>query len=569
MARIIYHSALDLPAVVYGYATSNTVVTFNNAMIEKFALADEKQQTLLRAIESQLLQRRLQPAQVILAIKKHFGLTEDQQKLLAKDILQEFCGSIRWWFDGLSDALTAIGSELPILNPFPVAQPKTSMADFMQKVRVKLDDAPKPVKQKIEAYVQDLAASGQCDEELVRKKLSSSITDGGFGLSQNRAGELVIMLTDVIGVYEFLDESAPPPLAPTVLTPAETAEVAEKKPIADELAAHPLSAAEQLLLENTMQKVPLEGVAPELQERYRMIVSAHMGGLRDADQTRALLAAPESGGGMGLSEDQAFEIAGRVHKAVTATTQKRAEMVVMEKIAHVEQQAAALEAQSPERQSAEKQKQLNEQFVTLFGRDAVANMRAIARREIQTPEAAHPQEKQHSAPAVEPTLAPPSQPSQPPKYVPKIPDKLKAMIDADHPIFPLAKKAPDAAVPPTKKSSDIKSAPRLLGPIDELRTMTIVDFRRLSDESSVRIQKIRSKMEVVATQGAREKMEALAAFEQSEPACVYRELLNQSLREGKSVAELCVPQEKGNDHALTADELSAISSFLQHIRYAS
>lgn len=563
MARTIYQSSLDLPAAVYQYATSNTVVTFNNAMLEKFSLTDEKRQTLLRAIESQLLQRRLQPAQVILAIKKHFALPEDQQKQLAINILQEFCGSVRWWFEGLGDALTALGSELPALNPFPCDQPKITVDAFMTQVRAKLDDAPKPVKEKVMQYVQDLITSGQCDEEAVRKKLNDGVTDGGFGLSQNRAGELVIMLTDVIGVYEITDAAAAPmppaPMPQTMLTEAETADVAAKQSLADELAAHPLSAAQNILLESALAAVPLVGVAPELQERYRLIVSAHIAGIRTEEQTRTLLAAPETDGGIGLPADQAADVAKRIQAATSATAQKREEIVVMDKLQQVAAQQVALEAQSPERQAQEKQKVLNEQFVTLFGRDAVAQIRAETHREIETQEAAHPEEKTHDAPAVVPVAsALPPAPPQPPKYVPKVPDKLKALIDADAPIFQL--KSSPASVP-QKKAADIKLAPRLLGPIDELQTMSITDFRRLSDDVSVRIQKIRSKIEVIASESAADKLAAIRAFEQSEPVRAYRDLLARSLREGKTVADL--------GGGLTAEEIGAISSYLQQIRYSS
>lgn len=591
MARTVYQSSLDLPAVVAQYAASNTVVTFNNAMIEKHALSDEKRQTLLRAIESQLLQHRIQPSQVIQAIKKHFALDEAQQKRLATVILQEFCGSIRWWFDGLIEALAELGGELPVLNPFPVEQPKITVVAFMAQVRAKLDDAPKPVKQKIESYVQKLVAAEQCEEEAARKKLSSSVTEGGFGLSQQRAGELVVLLTDVIGVYQFEngavaasvspeilpaptppEPSQPPspppastaqaPMPASILTEAETADVAAKQPLADELKAHPLSAAQDMLLENALTAVPLVGVAPELQQRYHLIISAHIAALRTEEQTSALLAEPESDGGMGLPADQAADVAKRIHAATSATAQKREEIVVMEKMASVAQQVAALEAQSPEARAQEKQKQLNEQFVTLFGRDAVAQIRAETHREIQTQEVAHPEEKMHDAPAItqtsQPTVAATPTTQQPPKYVPKVPDKLKALIDADAPILPIKKAA---AFVPQKKAADIRPVLRLLGPIDELRTMSIVDFRRLSDDVSVRIQKIRSKIEVIAAEGAMEKLEAIRVFEQSEPVRAYRELLARSLLEGKQVADL------GGE--LNAEEMIALAGYLQQIRYAS
>jgi hypothetical protein len=169
-----------------------------------------------------------------------------------------------------------------------------------------------------------------------------------------------------------------------------------------------------------------------------------------------------------------------------------------------------------------------------------------------------------AAPQSVPAPAAPAN-TEAPKYVPKVPDKLRALIDADSPIFPL--KAPSAPV--QKKSADIRPGMKLIGPVDELRTMSLVDFRRLSNDVSVRIQKIRSRIEVIAEDGPHEKIRAIQAFEQSDPVRLYREILKRSLIEQKSTEVLCEEYKKQGKEFLDLDEITALRQFLTQIRYSS
>ena len=120
-----------------------------------------------------------------------------------------------------------------------------------------------------------------------------------------------------------------------------------------------------------------------------------------------------------------------------------------------------------------------------------------------------------------------------------------------------------------KKSSDIKQVRRLVGPVDELRIMTLIDFRRLSEDPTVRIQKIRSKIEVVGQDGALEKINAMHAFEQSEPVRLYRDLVKRTLLEGKDISQIISERKAAKIPYLEINEMSALKDFLQLIRYSA
>jgi chromosome condensin MukBEF ATPase and DNA-binding subunit MukB len=86
---------------------------------------------------------------------------------------------------------------------------------------------------------------------------------------------------------------------------------------------------------------------------------------------------------------------------------------------------------------------------------------------------------------------------------------------------------------------------------------------------SVRIQKIRSRIEVIAEDGPHEKIRAIQAFEQSDPVRLYREILKRSLIEQKSTEVLCEEYKKQGKEFLDLDEIAALRQFLTQIRYSS
>jgi hypothetical protein len=317
-----------------------------------------------------------------------------------------------------------------------------------------------------------------------------------------------------------------------------------------------------------------------------MIVAARIGGARDAAKTKSLLTAAADGGGLGLQPDEAERLATLLEQTASGFAQRREEFSVMEKIASVQRSTAGIVA-GPEAAQRETQKELNQRFVSMFGKDAVEEIRRETHREIESPEKAHPGEagrshiapvqftqQQQPAPAVAVPLPAPAspvastvEPQQEPKYVPKVPDKLRQLIDAEAPVFPLKPKAPVA--PQQKKVSDIKAGPRLVGPVDELRIMTMIDFRRLSPDVSVRIQKIRSKIDIIGQDGPHEKIRAVQAVEQSEPVRLYRDLLKRSLISQRNIQELSAEQKSLKQPHLEPEEIAALAQFLTLIRYSS
>lgn len=565
---IVYTSFAHIPDMVQSYWVGTTVASFNRAQIEHFNLNDAQNDQLI-LLEGALISRVVALDALPQEIVSRLALPADQSRVLAEKIWAEFCGSIRWYFPELAGVMSAAGTKLPATNPFPVEQPVTTVEKAMTEIQKTAADMPEKIKPQVESYVRDLLQTQQYDDAAVTTKLQGTLLDGGFGLSAGRAQAIAKHLRNFIGVYRFPDLAPkidPTTIASHVLAPDEAGEI-QKTPAQT---AAPAASPQQLLVDAILEVEPLTDRTPDMQQQWRSIVASRVGGARDGVQTRSALEA--------MDPTNADRLAALLEKTVEGFAAKRADISVMEKIASVQQSTAGIAA-GPEAQQRATQQELNGRFVAMFGKDAVEEIRRETHREIEAPQIAHPGEADRShiaAPIVSaaaatpqkvsaPSSAPP-QPTAPPKYIPKIPDKLKQLIDAEGPILPMKQKTPDQM---KKKTSDIRPGQRLVGPIDELRIMTLVDFRRLSPDVSVRIQKIRSKIEVIGQDGAQEKIRAIQAIEQSEPMKLYRDLLRQSLVSGRGVEEVSAENKSLKKPSLEPDEFMALKQLLSQIRYAS
>jgi hypothetical protein len=594
--KIQFTSIVDLPDIFVRFLLGKSLISFNNGLKNNYNLSKE-QSAEINKIEGGLLFRTIEVESLSEEIRARLKIIDDEKiKNICQEVYDEFCGPVRWYFPDLENRLKNLGFELVNSDLFPIPQPETSFADAVVAIFAKIGDLPPSIKAKIQKIIEDSLKNQWFDADALRQLLSKAVSDGGIGLGNVNTNVILTQLRDYITLYKFSDipdkndwtapkKELPPTLDPATI-PKDILSGTEAEDLggaatqaANAVATAPLSLHQNELVQAVLGADSLQDRSEDLQKRWKMIVEARIGGARDAAKTRSMLELSEAAGGLGLSASEALRLANLLEQTASSFEKRREEFSVIEKNERVKNQAAAIMA-GPEANDRKTQAQLNERFVAMFGKGAVEEMRRETRREIESPEKAHPGESSRShvapfnlnpAPVAAPqSVSAPAAPAAPvnaeaPKYVPKVPDKLRALIDADSPIFPL--KAP--AAPVQKKSADIRPGMKLIGPVDELRTMSLVDFRRLSNDVSVRIQKIRSRIEVIAEDGPHEKIRAIQAFEQSDPVRLYREILKRSLIEQKSTEVLCEEYKKQGKEFLDLDEITALRQFLTQIRYSS
>lgn len=117
------------------------------------------------------------------------------------------------------------------------------------------------------------------------------------------------------------------------------------------------------------------------------------------------------------------------------------------------------------------------------------------------------------------------------------------------------------------KMDDVKHIPKLLGPIDELREMNLLNFRRLSDDSDGRIKKISEKIEFLEEENYARRLAGIKAWRQSELNKMYLDIGRESIGVNKGINVIInARQEKGED-CLSEEEFLTIMKLNKKLRY--
>lgn len=128
-----------------------------------------------------------------------------------------------------------------------------------------------------------------------------------------------------------------------------------------------------------------------------------------------------------------------------------------------------------------------------------------------------------------------------------------------------------SAIPQTlggrAKVEDVSFKPRLVGPLDELREIDIVNFRRLSPKTKVAADKIMTKIELLAQEGYEKKIKGAQAWQKSPLNRLYSLLLGESLNQKKPVTQIIEERKKQNKETLTFEEFKAIMELNRQLQY--
>jgi hypothetical protein len=114
---------------------------------------------------------------------------------------------------------------------------------------------------------------------------------------------------------------------------------------------------------------------------------------------------------------------------------------------------------------------------------------------------------------------------------------------------------------------DVKYAPKLVGPVEELREMTLVDFRRLSPDPRAAILKIREKINLLEKESITKKIAGIRAWQESEVPRLYLEISRESLTKGVPVNQVISILSSAGKSTLTNDEYQAVMELNRVLRY--
>ncbi len=108
------------------------------------------------------------------------------------------------------------------------------------------------------------------------------------------------------------------------------------------------------------------------------------------------------------------------------------------------------------------------------------------------------------------------------------------------------------------RMDDVRMSPKIMGPIEELRFLDLVNFRRLSTKPTEATAKILAKIKLLEKSGYDRMTAGISAWRQSETNHLYLKMYRESAFKSKSLAEIIESYREKNLECLTEEEVDAI-----------
>ena len=320
---------------------------------------------------------------------------------------------------------------------------------------------------------------------------------------------------------------------------AEVAAVAAYKKIAPEvpeLITDTKAAADRIVAE-----AKLVFPSGEIRTRFDHIIDARLRDVRDGFGTREKLEASVEAGGVGMSGAPlvaAMEMVESMdamhHLALGAKVDFLKQKIGAEK---------AERAEMAEKQTLQDAQVMSQRYAEITGKAPEAHVEpsTTARTSVAIPAAAATEQRMQNIDTA----------------------KVRAAIEATKPVGPVVTPVMSAASIPATASGrpiveDIRFERKLAGPVEELRMLTLSDFRRLSSDSKQATLRIRDKVELAAQEGYEHRIAAIKAWRESPLSQLYVAVSREALMGGKSIVDVLAERRAKGEDTLREDELHAV-----------
>ncbi|MDD5173104.1 MAG: hypothetical protein PHG59_03115 [Patescibacteria group bacterium] len=113
---------------------------------------------------------------------------------------------------------------------------------------------------------------------------------------------------------------------------------------------------------------------------------------------------------------------------------------------------------------------------------------------------------------------------------------------------------------------EIKVKPKTYSPIDELRTITLIDWRRWGTPKEA-AKMVQNKINLLAEESLVKKAEGIKAWKSSEINQLYLNIGAESIDQGKSVNEIIIQRQQQNKPTLNEEEFNVVVELNQKLRF--
>lgn len=296
-------------------------------------------------------------------------------------------------------------------------------------------------------------------------------------------------------------------------------------------------------LKEILSRTKINFGSADLADRFSQILRTYLRGIRNKLDIKATLMKPFLNGGLSFDEDSAEKVMLLADKVLKSNS-----------ISQLLEPATKIKLPEPEKIDSSPKREISRDAAYDFSKlvdraDKIKN----DLKKLDTVRELAP-----LTPAVVPATA---KKAPPPKNI---------QVEAAPVNLPLIKrrfKAENSSQAQKIKIEDVKYVPRVMGPLDELKYLDLISFRRLDKDPFNGTAKIKSKINLLAEENYGKKLEGIKLWRLSPVNKLYLEIGHLSISENKPVDVIMEERKLNNQECLTAEEFKAIMDLNKSLRF--
>jgi hypothetical protein len=531
---------------------------------EKHQLPDDRVNEFLDLTDA-VFDGQVPLSEIPALLAEAFGISEDAAKALAVEIAGIRMLPLEVFFPGVAEQMTAWGGDVAQYGGPRIQKEGIRAEDLAQQVSERAGVVFSDLLMKRLAFLIEQRVNGQKSDESLRTFFGRPLTIGGMGLVKEQIDALMNAVSDaVIGVRIITDEEhvaaqkiAEEKAVSAVAVPTSEQEINASASLGTSLEISPSHelAAEVPVISSPVQEERRESVAkpltlkiatpleekPELQDKKKAekAKKLHDEAIKTAFKDAVDFALEKAHSLLGEAHIQpsAFaDIAGKMLRGVRDQYQTRD---VLEREYRVKTPAipglmqALLSAEEAYRVAVDSLSLAQEQKTSVSDEEAQILEEGEAKR----------REEKFT------------------ELTKDSPKPEKAIVELTMGSVPLAGSAQQ------KRVTDVVAGNKLMGPIEQLGTLALADFRRLSTNPDEAVRKMEALLDALQKTSYEERIRGILAWRKSPLAKLHIALMTESLNTGVAVAEIAARRRTQGQESLGPAEMQALAKWNEKTRF--
>lgn len=535
---------LTIPTVSKFLIEDPILVTYKRIFEERGLPVNRRLELL--DLTNAIIDGGLPPLEAAPIIASAFGLDEAKSKELTCDVLGYGVLPLELFIPGIPEAITALGGDVKKYPADRVPKEKITAMNWAERLKETAHITFSEVLTKRLALLLEGRVKGEKNAESLRTYFVRSLTIGGLGLPKEQIDALLAAIEGQADFVELVsdeewkkmqaaltdlsqDGGGPQGAVPDagVIEVAPSHELAAEVPVqivsvkmvndarVKEAVEATLEAAKTVLLDKNVSL-----------DKFKELADKNIRGVRDPGKTRDIL-------------EQEYKLAGADLRVVLDALSMGTKKYGGEKLSKEEKGEERGEDGRGVSELGESNA-LDEKFATLTKTQPTESIapimpgsRVSAARDVGASSA-----PSKTAKVLRPKLA-----------------KAELTVGSVSPVAP------------ERKVTDVVKAARLMGPIEQLKNMSPLVFRRLSSDPAEATQKIDDLLSSLAVGGYEDKLSGIKAWRASPMNQLYLTIAEEALSAGLSVPEVASRRRKEGKESLSPAEIKALVSLNAKLRF--